>query len=138
MGLLDFANHAPAVALEIPSDIRALCGFMFNYVRANSLPYTKGFLEHLPGMFQVTPETSPMHAALAAVSLAYMGNHHHNKKWLIQAKDLYVHALSLTHDTLREGGIGDDVLMATHLFSLYEVELLYIYIYIGFRYESQT
>jgi hypothetical protein len=120
-------EHAVPPTLQLPPEFEAVPFFFRNFV---SLPQQadsmRGYLELIVPLYNQARPSSALHLATNAVALAACGNYPGRQDLLRDAVTAYGQALRKLKEDLKDPHIAksDETVLATLLFSLYEVSSL--------------
>ncbi|KAI9825307.1 MAG: hypothetical protein M1819_000553 [Sarea resinae] len=106
-----------------PVEEQAICYFLDNFVISSRRIPFQLYLEHLIPMHNKAKPDSPVHAAIASVSMAALSKRQHNQPLMYRAHSKYAKALSMVNAALAdpEEAKSDETLFSVLLMSMVEM-----------------
>lgn len=116
-------------AIQIPTETKATCHFVSNFILLPRKGSTRGFMDFLIPLMKTDPDADHLQHAFKACALASLGNRVSSDgiNFSEQAFGEYAKALRTTNMAIRDPkkSTSDSVLAAVLLLSLFEVSVLF-------------
>lgn len=117
------ASHLPILSMDTVPTIDEAIAFFAHHFIVSDHDDGKGYLSHLPAIYQNISPTSALSEVVVAIGMAGLSNIGRGDPFMLMAREKYTRGLHVVNSTLRDPNkaTADQTLMAVMLLALFEV-----------------